>query len=768
MKPFVRRQEGTVSVYLIVIIVPIFLFHAVLIDYARVKIAEREIEAAHRAANRSVFAQFDKQLQTYGLFGTAENKAANTEMFRSVLEYNLSPSLDSNSFRYIDTALEQEGSRIQPLFTVANHVIFKQQLLQEMKYKAPVEFAKRIIEPFKNTGASQGLEQTSRFYENAEKLEKLLNEWHVALDKAWEESVSYTNLASRLYGKYSGKLGDIHELAERIGLNTVESVRKSIEDIEQQIRDAQQSIQSLNRQEDSIQSTIAALIMAGGENAEALRALSESLSETRKSIRDINQSINDFMQRKVELEQLLKDVIAYAALVLTSQQSLAGDQLALAEAHQRLQERLDKAQQINDQLRKEKENLQSSGPGEPGESSQVFDYIPVYNLEFFSVYRAESAQILVQFQWLQRTWQDTALFTGDNYNQLVEGLANYNKQINVFLTEQQSKEQERQQLKAQVDSSQKEQKQKVEGALDEAKKVLGSCGLWGSEDQYTRHYQKLGNGMAENAGGLYAKYYNYNSDEPPTPPAAAELGEADKSIKQAMSFAKQISNLLTGFRDELYMNEYALTKFNYRTAEVEKTSSGQPPAAIEPSRPLEHPLKNQEAEYILYGFNSCASNYSAAYGEMFVFFLAIRTVEALQTPDKALLNLGSPVLVFLAAAAQGAMGALADMNKLLQGESVPVLKKFRKFTVNYKDMLRIFYLLHSNDAKVMSRMQALIELNTGIDLTEQMTYMQSSASASVRLWFMPGAMRVMNGLGFLNCENKNNRCQITKTAVMSY
>ncbi|WJH34055.1 hypothetical protein N6H14_29530 [Paenibacillus sp. CC-CFT747] len=108
------------------------------------------------------------------------------------------------------------------------------------------------------------------------------------------------------------------------------------------------------------------------------------------------------------------------------------------------------------------------------------------------------------------------------------------------------------------------------------------------------------------------------------------------------------------------------------------------------------------------------------------------------------------------------------MNRVIRGEAVPLLKKAASLTVDYKEMLRLFYVLHSENARIMSRMQALIELNTGKDLAGQATYVQASGESSIKLWFLPGIARSLNRTGILPCQVRDGRCQFTGTAVMSY
>lgn len=186
------------------------------------------------------------------------------------------------------------------------------------------------------------------------------------------------------------------------------------------------------------------------------------------------------------------------------------------------------------------------------------------------------------------------------------------------------------------------------------------------------------------------------------------------------------------------------------------------------SKPGEHPLLLQEAEYLLYGFNSCDVNLSAAYGEMFLLFMGIRTAEALMDPAASAAGAVAPLVALLKAAAEGAARAVQDMHTLTGGGSVALFQKLGAFKVTYKDMLRVMFLLHPNQSSVLIRMQALLELNTGIDLTQTTTYVQGTASASVNVWFLPGVLRAIEKTGALNSDMEKGRFRFQQTAVYAY
>jgi hypothetical protein len=317
------------------------------------------------------------------------------------------------------------------------------------------------------------------------------------------------------------------------------------------------------------------------------------------------------------------------------------------------------------------------------------------------------------------------------------------------------------------------QKNKIQAILDQAKQSIGSCSLPNTQSTDTELYNRLQGDAGQAAGdkGLYQKYREANAQDTMVGSEIAyDLEKPEPVSLKAMGMLEAFNNAAESMRNELYVNEFALTKFNYRTYGLEKDPAGQPKLSNELVDPGSHKLANQEVEYLLYGFSSCVANISSAYAEMFALRMAIRTVEALLDPKKELLGIGSPLLVLLAAAAEGALEAFQDMNKLTKGEAVELSTKITTsaLSLTYKDYLRIFLLLHSNNTKLMARMQALIELDTGKDLVQETTYIQGNGASEVRLWFIPQIMKMLDGTGLLGCKVQGNRCQFSSTSAVAY
>jgi len=202
-------------------------------------------------------------------------------------------------------------------------------------------------------------------------------------------------------------------------------------------------------------------------------------------------------------------------------------------------------------------------------------------------------------------------------------------------------------------------------------------------------------------GGLFDKYKSLNNNQLNSGIKQEMKYDSPESLLTATHMiVKKITELFTTLRDEIYVNEYVLTYFTNLT-----------------SQPSDHLLANQESEYILYGLPSCRLNMGAAEAELFLVRTAFRTMEALMQPNLVAAST-SPMGVFLAALAEGVTKANSDMDQLMKGERVefPFLSGV---TMSYRDHLRLFLLLHSSQAATLSRVQALIELNTGIPLAER-------------------------------------------------
>jgi hypothetical protein len=171
----------------------------------------------------------------------------------------------------------------------------------------------------------------------------------------------------------------------------------------------------------------------------------------------------------------------------------------------------------------------------------------------------------------------------------------------------------------------------------------------------------------------------------------------------------------------------------------------------------------QETEYILYGLDNPAGNIAAAYGEIFAFRLAVRTMEGLIECR----SMGHPLLVLAAALVYGIGKALLDLQELVENGKIQLAKSIKVDTA-YSDYLRLFLLAHGGSSNHTARTIAIMEHSSGLDFRGAYTYASAEGSASIRLWFFPRLLRTMGKIGDLGGTIKGNRYEATYTADSSY
>ncbi|MFS0838166.1 hypothetical protein [Paenibacillus sp. 1P03SA] len=754
MRSFYNSENGAVSIYLIIIIVPIFFLQAVLIDFARVKAAEREADTAARAAVRSVLSAFDPELQKYGLFGLTEEPESSAALFDLIYKENLSGSSNGVFYKMLDTKPEEGARSLASLYTLANHSVFKEQLLEHMKYAAPIEFALEITDKLQKPGAVKTMTNGAAYAKEAEKIEKLLAKREDLLDKAWSGTVKMKEELNGRHHTYRARITELNRLSELIGLNTADEVRSQIKTLEEQIRSLSDSISNMN-------GSIAAAAASGPEAAAAIQGMMDS-------IRSLQDQMSALQNKLSDLKTLLENILKYTALLAATKIEIVRDDENVQSIQTSVQELLGEAKKANDELNTELKRL-SSSEGNELKAFEAFKSLKIVSEDDLRVYMTGVASSAALFSGFRSGIGSTNLFTNANAQKIHAANDAYQTQMDETYRKQLASETERNKRNENIRKEKEKQRSKIQAALDRAKQAMGECGTDQAGGSVSSFYETLeGNGEE----GLYRKYMTLNESASNAGGRTVyDLeGKPDIEIQHAMSLLERLGQAGEAIRNELFVNEYALSQFNYRTYGRELDGSGQIKPLHALSDPSGHKLPGQEVEYLLYGFNSCAKNMSSAYGEMFAFRFAVHMVEELMDPKNEMLQAGSPLLVLLVSAAEAAVKALADMDNLTEGKAVQISGKLTNplFTFTYKDYLRIFLLLHGGDTNLLARLQSLVELNSERPLDNAVTYIQGTAESSVSLWFLPGLMKLMNGTGISSCEVRENRCRFISRTELAY
>lgn len=807
MRKFMRNTRGTVSIFLISIIAIIFFFNAVLIDYARIQASKRQTDAAVQAAVRSVLAAFDQELQgKYGLFGVKESEVK--ELFEQIIEENLNKPEDGG-FQLITPELLQGSAQMVETGDLGNHVILQQQILEDMKYKAPIEITLNMLDKFKPLG--KVLKTASAATKSAKNMKKHYTKREKKLEDYWKERQD-------LLGKSSSLLTDIGKIRQAGGqYSTIHSQYKETQKMDYERDRLDHTRSSKQAERSSLESERSDRIASAqeGESVDTssldsqIDTLSSQISYLDQEISKLDAKINHnvavinpyLSSLHQTMNQGIKTVKDMEKSYVTMNEAIAGAKAL----NQEMKAAWEKAKQDTQQQNYEQVSNASETEGTTSTDPQLGaveeqldkvvkelealilpdSYFERIERELATEQRqlTETKAGLSQLQSILPTSYDRAANPPEvsPVQELTGGTHAKHEEVNGEIVQHGNPnnypEEEKRRKDNEAYQAGTKQSQQQDGSNGGAPS-LEKQGEFGMKDMFTiinmvneiqtarEDYVKL-DGFYQSyltSAGTNAGVSNIPITDDMEDSAESAMGAMDKLFEG-------LSNFLMTMRNELYVNEYAVQRFNSFNPNFGPILASANPdmdkIAAEFTKMMS--VNGSELEYIVYGLDTPGANISAAYGELFLFRLALRTLEGFMDPHVKMA--GHPLLVMIAAIAYGVIWAVKDIGLFLQGKNVEIigLPILEEILLGYKDYLRIFLLLHSNEEKKLSRMQALIQFNTKKDLREYETYVNGNAEFSMRLWFLPGIMRAMNTTVQIKGRVEGNRYIYTHgDRAMSY
>jgi hypothetical protein len=661
----IGSEKGAVSLYLIIITTVIFFFNAILIDFARIMAAERQTNNAVKAGIRSVLSAYDTELQRYGLYAIGISEEDAKKVFNHVVHQNLSSDLSPDFFKLIDTQLNEETVNLQFKHQLSDQEIMEQQILEEMKYKAPAEVLLEVVDKLspieqKMKNASEEVKESKQEINKYEEFKQTIQK----IDTDMNELIELQN-----------DIQPVRNIAHLYELSVDQ-------DVDQDQNENQEAESTMNKER------YLKIINKAVGDATRITSLEETLEENILVAIAISKSLKEY---KTNTTTVNGDTDC--GIPNNKEHDLEFKEL----------ETLDFTSYIDvkESLQALRTDLKSNSTSSENIADQVNVIIVNHDVYF-----------------------DHVLVQNNRVNKLVQKINGIENQVKII---EKCFNKQRAETGQELDATMQE----LEGTIqDDDYKAL------------KRFYEKykttqLHRGFSKDIGN-----------------EATELGEEAISLMDVV-FGK-VSGMMVNLRDEAYINEFALSKFNYLTFQEGK--------AFDPVTLVEHRLKQQENEYILYGMHAPKVNTASALAEIFTIRLAIRTVEGFEKYK----YLGVPKLIAISAITHGIIKANQDLIALKAGHEVVLTKYTPNIKLNYLNYIRLFLLIHSDKSNKISRIQSLIELNTSKNLAEKHTYIRASASTSIRLWFIPGVMKVLDNVNVLDGDVVGNRYQIIKVAAMSY
>jgi len=727
-------DSGAVSIYLVISTAAVLLFTSVLIDYARVAAYNKQAELAAQSAIRSALSAYDGPLyERYGLFGNGGTDR--NEIFSHAVKHNWSDSEEA-AFQLLD--IRYESSKVHEYETLGRYDVFKRQVLEEMKYKAPIDFTLEVASKFapvatamKEASAAVGMmEKLRKVYDKRESsLTKLLGMQREAAKAASAPSslIPFTlkdamtgDTAASIVGGYSTYLSwiahDAHLREKELPMYT-ESIRSYEARARVLASDLQsKSMAALRRHQELEVKMLKELAAAERYNGE----MQEVIRQARQG-----QSGGGFDRAsKQKLPGGTVDAVPGGDLKQIQETTKTVDELLLAPAW---------FESYRKEISAQTTDYASFDSEAAGFQSSMVAAVGGMGSELLLAERV--VQLRISFEQYDRQYSDQGTVVGQRIRE--------------------------RDARTQHDAERKKQEDKAKSAWKEARKLLHSIT---SIPQLSEHQE-----MFDQAGKRYSASLAFNQrssnspdDEVQSGPPEEEAGDAADEAMNAMgSMFGGMADMLEGMRDTLYYNEYIVQRFSrfdpQKLGAVFKNGD-----LDELSHALS--LNNQEIEYILYGFQSPTANLAAAYGELFAVRLAVRTMEGFIVCQ----SMGHPLLILAGAIVYGLEQAMADLLKLVSSGSTP-LSKYAPVEVTYKDYLRLFLLVHGGGGEGrMARIIAVIEHNTGMSLAATPTGLSGELKTSVNLWFLPSVIRGLAATGLLGGKVSGSRYETTRTIGLSY
>ena len=722
-------EAGAVTLFLILILAGVYMFVAIFIDYARIAAFKVQAERMAHAAMRSVMSAYDTSLREYGLF--AYGDSGGDAIMAKVLNDSVKPSSVKDRFPILDIQWDTTSLRMER--QLGRYDMFNRQIQEDMKYRAPVDFAIEVINRFKPM--SDEMKEAAHTVDLLKKMQKLYDKREKLLDEAIANQVQSVEKLTKLpdlimkppaQGIYEEMLEAAPETAAEGAARYADYLSKKQADEGLPLNE-QLYILELGRYRTGVNQIVTGISMIVQP---AQQAHQSKLAEAQAKIEEA-QEINEEMKRVIAEGESRSESASYenvgnSALPGTTPPSAgSGDE---AKSARSLASELVREDALFERL---KSRIHSQ--------STDFSSVRKDSLELNVQLRNVTGMSGVPIKPAVRQASQTAERYMDAYERT--GPSNLITQSKRELENGRGS-----------DAQRKENDKQSKGKLKEMKRILtqiqkGSSGSRQAFKQLEQFYEAniaLNERISEQGEKTEIESDPYDSG-----------GNAMKGMDQLFG---GMSGLLDGLGDELFQNEYALAYFN-------SMDFGQLFSWTEGSGDAKDvfKLENQELEYIIYGFHNPSGNIASAYAEIFGMRLAIRTAEGLAENSK----LGNPLLVLSAAILHGITHAIEDMVRLAKDGSVE-LSKYIKVKLTYKDHLRLFLLIHSNNDRKMSRMLALIRLNTGVNPDEKQTYASGQMRSSIKLWFLPGVVQSIGTAIGSEDQVQNGRFFIERKADYSY
>ncbi|WP_165444968.1 hypothetical protein [Gracilibacillus phocaeensis] len=692
------KDNGSVSVYAIMIILPIFLLNALLIDTLRILSAERQIDSAMETALRSTMSQFSSDLAGVGLF--AYDGEAAGDSFDSYMNNQFYSSGELSGTQNLSRpTLTSVNANFDNSRNLVDYDVFRHQVVESMKYQAPVQVGKDLFDLLTGNDVSvEEVEEAEELVENYEEILDLMKKRNREIDKAITQLNQYKKIVKEdiendIIG--SQVTGDTDPIPD--GVRTFRQL-VFYHDRYQELKDKQEDEEEelSSDEEDEMEH------YEEGMEADIYQDAAKSLFDLETYHRDIPKSLigangsmnNPESGTAKDYNDQINELMNGSELLEELEEFTLTDEF--------FTEILDNSDTIYEAVRIDQSLGDNPDPG----NAQAFTVGQLFPLFYIAINQDTKSNAELVIQSLVSKLNNLK----ENQVEKIETQMDKYDRIKRSLESVDTKEEEER-----ADTSFGELWAQLNSLNDIKGQIEGDNALYQELDQIIAEY----NGTTGNAG---------DTEEP------SRL----QFIKDAFDRFKEFIEFMQGFpnsvRNELYVNEYIMANYGSK-APYELTSAES------------YAFSTKKAEYITYGYNVAGMNYFMFLKDIaLILFVGNLIGQGLQG------GFAGP-LGFFKAIAGALITTGSDLINLTSDGSIQwnPLKAFggKGIPANMPMFLRILMAMKStgetyNNEKTR-RLQAVITKETGVNLNDRPSYIEGNVEAELKLWFIPQLAEVLPG-----------------------
>lgn len=719
--------KGSISIFLIITFVANYLLAALLVDATRVHAAKTEVQAAAEIATQNILTRYDEYLyELYGLFavtdmdqdaiassvkdyidqmvclGVGEDSSLGKVMAQSVF---FDAGIDEAWKPYELDLNVKAGSNV----TLASNDVLKSQILDQMKFRAPVQIADSFLD-FLDT--VNELEDTKKAVEEKtesdEKLQDCLDSLEEAEKKAKKiknKVINYTLQPTELSEKPKSAstatkfVKTLENMDKRLGNIKVSSAT----DLDNAVNSARRDfISGLNKVSDNAKNLCGALNSLSSTFSSVKEKFRNMIDKDLVPARDaaandssLNSNTREAMKNAYQADinnaqEHIKKIDGYISAIdkiLEPLNDLNGYSFSATSRRNEVRATYNKLDELIESIKEE------------GKKEE-------YNYSLKEIVKKDEFSIKKAF-WQDEQYTDCAGFFEFSNRKLQKAL----DAVNGF------------NIGSNADKKVNESVPKKEPEFDKS-----------DEDR-----------LGDIPDGL-EKYKEKTLEK--------SYGKSNASSKMDNIFSKltdMLSELGTDIRDNLYIDEYIMTYFRsyvHHYKMVKDTTVGKDgyDKVISPKYGQDQYIKLEttaaELEYILIGSKYTSVNLTGVYGEILLWRMALNTLSVFMTPDiyRSIIEISSAAgmfaplvvlgLVLVTAATQSAL----DTQAIMSGKEVSVVRTELKewgitldssgksegsgtgsstgtnIKAGYSDYVRLILLLMPQDKK-LDRIRTVINMN---------------------------------------------------------